>query len=62
MLGGDFARETGGGGGSGSIELAALDSRDLDAEGYTLRISDSGIRIAGADRAGVLYGSRRSGS
>ncbi|MET0761589.1 MAG: family 20 glycosylhydrolase [Thermoleophilaceae bacterium] len=54
VLGGDFARESRGGGGSGSIELA-LDPR-LDAEGYTLRISDSGVRIVGADRAGVLYG------
>ena len=54
VLGGDFARESRGGGGSGSIELA-LDPR-LDAEGYTLRISDTGVRIVGADRAGVLYG------
>lgn len=27
-----------------------------DAEGYTLRISTDGVRIVGADRAGVLYG------
>jgi hexosaminidase len=54
VLGRDLARASGHGGARSTIDLS-IDPR-LDAEGYTLRISERRVRIAGADRAGVLYG------
>jgi hexosaminidase len=50
------------GGGRNAIHLSRDPQLDVDgdgrpdAEGYTLRVARDGIRIVGADRAGVLYG------